>query len=96
MVGELDDANDEPCFFADRHSVFGISPIAASQTEPTETPKMMVRELLRKMSEEATFEEILYEIETLAGVIRGVEEADAGKGIPHEEFLEQIKKWNLK
>ncbi len=71
-------------------------PIAASQTEPTETPKMMVRELLRKMSEEATFEEILYEIETLAGVIRGVEEADAGKGIPHEEFLEQIKKWNLK
>ncbi len=68
-------------------------PIAELQSKTVETPKMMVRDLLRTMSEEATFEEILYEIETLAGIMRGIEEADAGKLIPHEEVLEQVKKW---
>ena len=59
----------------------------------TAPPKLLVMELVQKVSPEATFEEIVREIRTLAGVRQGLIESLEGKGTPHEEFMREVRSW---
>jgi predicted transcriptional regulator len=58
--------------------------------------KTAVLETVRKLSEEATFEEIMEAISILAAIKRGEAAADAGKVLPHEEVKQRLASWTTK
>lgn len=70
-----------------------MTTISAELDLATASPKLLVIELAQKLSDEATFEEIVREIRSLAGVRRGLIESLEGKGRPHEEFMRKIQSW---
>jgi predicted transcriptional regulator len=55
--------------------------------------KALVIETVRKLSEDATFEEIAEAIAIAAAIRRGEEAADAGRVIPHEEVKKRLVSW---
>jgi predicted transcriptional regulator len=55
-----------------------------------------VRELLEKLPDDCTLEDVLYHVDVLQRVSRGLAEADAGQLIPHEEVREELRRrWQL-
>lgn len=55
--------------------------------------KAIVLETVRKLSEEATLEEIVEAISILAAIKRGEAAADVGKVLPHEEVKKRLDSW---
>ena len=55
--------------------------------------KEAVIEVVRELSEEATFEEIMEQIALLAAIRRGEQAADAGRVIPHDEVKKRAASW---
>ena len=45
------------------------------------------------LPEDASWEEIQERINFMAGVSKGLEEIDAGEGIPHEEVKREFQSW---
>lgn len=58
--------------------------------------KELVLKAVRKMSDEASMEQILEELAILAAIRQGEEAADAGKVVSHEEIKARAKSWNTK
>ena len=58
--------------------------------------KAIVLEAVRRLSEDATFEEIAEAIAIAAAIRRGEEAADAGKVISHEEVKKRLVSWLTK
>jgi predicted transcriptional regulator len=50
-------------------------------------------EALRELPEEASFEDIIEHLATLAAIRRGEQDADAGRVIPHDEVKKRIASW---
>ena len=58
--------------------------------------KQSVRELLDRLPEDCTLEEVLYHLYVLQAVETGLADADAGRVIPHAEVAESLRrKWQL-
>jgi len=58
------------------------------------TVKEQLRQLVDKLSEDVTIEEAMERLYFLYKVQRGVEQLDAGQGIPQEEARKRIlSKW---
>jgi predicted transcriptional regulator len=55
--------------------------------------KEVVIEAIRKLPEEATFQEIGDEIAMLAAIRRGEEAAHEGRVVPHEEVKRKVAAW---
>ena len=55
--------------------------------------KQVVIEAIRKLPEEATFQEIGDEIAMLAAIRRGEEAADEGRVVSHEEVKRKVASW---
>jgi len=56
--------------------------------------KQTVRQILDRLPDDCTIEDVLYHLYVLRSVERGLTEADAGKTIPHERVVEDLrKKW---
>jgi predicted transcriptional regulator len=55
--------------------------------------KEAVIEAIRGLPEEASLDDILEHVATLAAIRRGEADADAGRLIPHEEVKKSIAKW---
>jgi predicted transcriptional regulator len=55
--------------------------------------KEAVLEAVRQLPDDAGFEEVLEQIETLAAIRRGEEDADAGRVVPHDEVKRRIASW---
>lgn len=58
--------------------------------------KEVVLEAIRKMPDEASYEDILDEIALLAALKRGEEAAVSGQVISHEELKRQVSSWTSK
>ncbi len=56
-------------------------------------PKDEVRQLLDSLPEDASFEDIQYHIDVRQAVRRGIEAADRGELIEHEEVEGRMTKW---
>jgi len=52
---------------------------------PVETAKQRAIEALRTLPDHATFEDAIERLVFLAKIEAGLDELDAGKGIPHDE-----------
>jgi predicted transcriptional regulator len=58
--------------------------------------KRAVRELLDKLPDDCSLEEVLYHLYVLQRVSQGLAEADAGDLIPHEEVERELRqRWLL-
>lgn len=58
--------------------------------------KETVRELLDKLPDDCTLEDVLYHLYVVQAVERGLDDADAGRTLSHEEVVEEMRrKWVL-
>ncbi len=57
------------------------------------TAKEEVRDLLEKLPDEASFDDIEYQIYVLHEIREGIAEADRGDLIDHEEVKSRMAKW---
>jgi predicted transcriptional regulator len=55
--------------------------------------KEIVIEAVRGLPDEATFEDILEHLATVAAIRRGEQAADAGKVVSHEEVKQRVASW---
>lgn len=58
--------------------------------------KQIVQELLERLPENASLNDVAREIEFVAVVRQGLAELDAGKGIPMEEIERELPSWVIK
>jgi predicted transcriptional regulator len=59
----------------------------------SETTKDKALELIRRLPEDVTLDDIIYELDFSARVERGFKEDAEGKLIPHEEVVKRMSKW---
>ncbi len=57
------------------------------------TTKEAVIELVQSLPEDVSFDEIMYHLYVRQKVEVGLEELDAGQGVPHEEVRQSMEKW---
>ncbi len=58
--------------------------------------KQTVRELLDKLPDDCTLDDVLYHIYVLRRVLRGLADADSGDVVPHELVEQELRKqWLL-
>ena len=57
------------------------------------TAKEEVRRLLERLPNDASFEDIQYQVYLLDEVARGAEEIERGEGIEQEEVKRRLAKW---
>jgi len=57
------------------------------------TAKDEVRKLLDRMPDEASFEDIQYQVYVLDEIQRGSKEIDRGEGVPQAEVRRRLAKW---
>ena len=59
---------------------------------PMNSAKDQVRKLLDRLPEEASFEDIRYQVYVLVAISRGSEEIDRGDSVEHEEVTRRLTK----
>ena len=58
--------------------------------------KEKVQELLTRLPDDCSLEDVLYHLYVIQAIERGLAEAEGGRTIPHEEVAEQMRrKWVL-
>ena len=57
------------------------------------TTKQQVLQAVQDLPEDATFEDAMERLLFLAKIERGVQQADAGQTIPHNQVKERMAKW---
>lgn len=58
--------------------------------------KQTVRDLLDRLPDDCTLEDMLYHLYVIDEAQRGMAELDAGGGIPHERVAEELcRKWQV-
>lgn len=58
--------------------------------------KDAVLDMIRKLPEEATVDDIMYQLYVRQKVEEGLRELDAGEGIPHDEVKKEVAQWLTK
>lgn len=56
------------------------------------TTKKQVIEMLKKLPEQATWDDIMYEIYVRKKIVAGIQAADEGRVVPHEEVKNRFIK----
>lgn len=56
------------------------------------TTKKQVIEMLKKLPEQATWDDIMYEIYVRKKIVAGIQAADEGRVVPHEEVKKRFIK----
>jgi predicted transcriptional regulator len=60
------------------------------------TTKDAVRDLLDRLPDDCTLEDVLYHLYVLQAIDRGLADAEAGRTLPHEQVAEEMRrKWVL-
>lgn len=57
------------------------------------TEKDRIVEIMQELPDDVTFEDAIYEIYVAYKVERGLEQADRGEGITHEEAKQRFAEW---
>ena len=75
---------------ADRTLAESLSPRGQHAREKT------VQNLLDQLPDDCTLEDVLYHLYVIEKVQKGMAELDAGRGIPHEQVAEEMRrKWQV-
>jgi predicted transcriptional regulator len=58
--------------------------------------KQVVRELLDRLPDDCSFDDVLYHLYVIRAVERGLADVAEGRTVPHEKVVEELrKKWQL-
>jgi predicted transcriptional regulator len=57
------------------------------------TDKQTVIDVLQRLPDDASIEDIRYESETILGILEGLRDADEGRTFSHDEVMEDVGKW---
>ena len=58
--------------------------------------KQAVRDLLERLPDDCSLEDVLYHLYVIEKTQRGLAELEAGQGIPHEQVAEEMRrKWQV-
>ena len=57
------------------------------------TAKDRIVEIMQDLPDDVTFEDAIYELYVAFKIERGLEQADRGEGIPHEEAKQRFAEW---
>lgn len=57
------------------------------------TTKEAIIELIRKLPDDATIDDVMGELYVRRSIEEGLRELDEGQGIPHEEVKQRLAKW---
>ncbi len=55
--------------------------------------KKQLIDLIKRLPDKLTYDEIMEEIHFKAQVLEGVRQLDSGKGVPHAEVKKRVQKW---
>ena len=55
--------------------------------------KKATLELLERLDDDVTFEDIMYELHVLQKIERGLEDVDQGHVTPHEDAKDRLGEW---
>lgn len=59
-----------------------------------DTPKARILALVEDQPEDSSYDEILHELAFVRMVERGIEDADAGRVVRHEEVKRRVDSWS--
>jgi predicted transcriptional regulator len=57
------------------------------------TTKTLVREVLSKLPDDCTVEDVQYQLYVISKVRKGLAEIKQGKGVPQAEVRKRMQKW---
>lgn len=57
------------------------------------TAKNRIVEIMQDLPDDATFEDAIYELYVAFKIEKGLEQADRGEGIPHEDAKQRFAEW---
>jgi predicted transcriptional regulator len=60
---------------------------------PASTPKQATLDLVRRLADDASFEDIQYEIYVLQKIEQGLREAEDGETVSHKEARQHLRRW---
>lgn len=58
--------------------------------------KNEVRQIIEKLPDDCTLEDIQYHLYVLQKIENGLKDVEEGRGISHDEIEKQMKKWIIK
>jgi predicted transcriptional regulator len=61
--------------------------------KPTRTPKQDAAAMIAAMPDDASIEEIFYRLYVLEHIRAGAADIEAGRTVPHEEVVADLRKW---
>ena len=63
------------------------------EIEKLPVPKKAVLRMLKNLKDNATYQDIMYELYVLEKIEQGLEDVRKGRVIPHNEVKKRLKKW---
>lgn len=54
--------------------------------------KQTVRQILDRLPDDCSIDDVLYHLYVVRSIERGLADAEAGKTIPHEQVVEELRK----
>lgn len=63
---------------------------------PTGSAKSQVREVLDRLPDDCTIEDVQYHLYVAEKIRRRIEQAEAGGALPHSQAEKQLEKWLIK
>ena len=57
------------------------------------SPKQATLQLVERLEDDVTFEDIIYELYVLEKIQRGMKDAEAGRVVSHEDAKQQLGQW---
>jgi hypothetical protein len=81
------------CVVVEAVTIFhqGTSPVSAAPNA-----KSQVREVLDRLPDDCTIEDVQYHLYVAEKIRRRIEKADAGQAVPHAEAEKRLEKWLIK
>ena len=62
-------------------------------SHPLPSPKQATLQLVERLSDDVTFEDIMYELYVLQKIQRGLRDSAEGRVVSHEEAKERLSRW---
>ena len=57
------------------------------------SPKQATLQLVERLEDDVTFEDIIYELYVLEKIQRGMKDAEEGRVVSHEEAKQRLSRW---
>ena len=62
-------------------------------TELAATTKQDILDMIARMPDDVTVDDVMYALYVRAAVDRGIADSKAGRVIPHEEVMKEVARW---